>query len=109
MAQVDIRAMIVVFLYAVISNLVLISFATIDNSLACPDIKQETVVQNYASENYTDDASLIKITSDTSKFTVLYNLVLGRCRGLEWWVYWITQVPTILGVLFVIRSFVGFT
>lgn len=99
----DIKAMVVVFLYAVLSNFAIGSLALSDSSLACSNLRTQNFVYDYTTGNYTSDP----VSQDAG--INFFQVMLGMCQGLPWWLYWITQIPTILGVLYIIRAFIGFT
>lgn len=100
----DLKAMILVVIYAVLSNMILISVSDSFDGISCPDFSLNEYTTSYnTSLNYTSDS----LTQDNG--ASFFKLLLNRCNGLPYWVFWLTQVPTILGILYVLRAFIGFT
>lgn len=99
----DIKAMVIVVLYAVATNIILISIGNSLGSVSCKDFSQENYTYSYTNGNYTNDED-----TKTSGINIL-KLMLGRCNGIPWWAYWLTQIPTIIGVFYIVRAFIGFT
>jgi hypothetical protein len=97
------KAIIVIFIYAVVSNYLMLSIANSGLGVDCRNL-DTSLNTTY---NVTD---LTANTTDTkSSATDLINVALGRCSGFPAWMYWVFQVPTILGLLYVIRGFIGLT
>lgn len=97
----DMNAMIIIVVYAVLSNIFLFSLALSSDSLSCPNSKIEYEYNSTA--NYTSD------TYTKATGTDILSLLLGRCEGFPYWVIWLAEIPTVLGILYLIRAFVGFT
>ena len=98
----DIKAMVIIFIYAILSNMILINIAKTTDSVVCENIQE--INYNYTYEgNYTQD-------EPTKESGVnLIKLALNRCVGIPFWIFWLTQMPTIIGILYLIRGFIGFT
>lgn len=100
----DLKALIIVVLYAVISNLILVSMADSSNDIVCYNFERQEYDTSFnTSENYTADS-----TTGDSGANIL-KLMLNRCSGFPYWIFLVTQIPTILGVLYLLRAFIGFT
>lgn len=96
----DLKAIIVVIMYAVASNLF---FILLSHHAGICDNLPDTVYFDENIENITDD-----IETKTSAITFI-NILLNRCDDFPSWIYWLFQVPTIIGLLYVIRGFLGLT
>ena len=106
MANTDITAVIIVVGYAIISNLILFEFAKLGIGINCPELENQlsnvTDTFNYTAEDYPN-------LRKGSPIVTIYQIAVGRCSGIEWWLYAISQVPVIIGILFIARKFIGFT
>jgi len=99
----SIRELTIFLVYAIGINII---FASLSNLgvLECSNVS-ESFLQNdtYAVQNITDD-----VDTKTSANNFI-SLILNRCDGFPAWIYWMFQVPLIIGLLYIIRGFIGVT
>ena len=94
----NIKSIIIVVMYAVLSTLFLTELGKVGNICPDPPIKI--------------DSGTIDIGTDADIKTtaqVFLDILFNRCEGLPSWIYWIIEVPTILGLLYIARGFIGLT
>ncbi len=88
----------ILVIYAVIINFFLISLGSISG--VCPNLDDTTFE---GVENVTDD------TDTKEQASAFLNIIMNQCDGLPLLLYLVFQVPLIIGILSVIRSFIGLT
>jgi hypothetical protein len=99
----EIKSVIIVIAYAIISNLVMFSYANMGIGITC--YREENEFDINTTINYTDgsDTNLIEVRSN------IFNVALDRCNGFPAWLFWVLEVPVIIGIIYIIRGFVGLT
>lgn len=98
----NIKHMIILLVYAIGINLVLISFANMGIGINCSNIEDMDYNQTY---NLTEDNNTDIKQSSAS----IVDLALGRCEGIPYWLFMIFELPIIVGLLYIIRGFIGAT
>ena len=97
----NIREIVVLLIYALSINLVLLGLANLGTGLNCGELE----TSYSTSYNLTDEDNLdLKYSSAN-----IIDLALGRCEGLPVWLFWVFELPIIVGLLYIIRGFVGLT
>lgn len=98
----DIRIVIFTIAYAIISNIFLVEYANMGIGIECQNVNAVSFNDTF---NYTDesDSNLANVRANA------FDLALGRCEGLPWWIYWIFEIPFIIGIAYIIRGFIGAT
>ena len=98
----NINQIIVLLVYSFGINLVLVSFANMGIGIECNSLDNYQFNQTY---NLTEENnSEIKQSSAS-----IIDLALGRCNGIPYWLFLIFELPIIVGLLYIIRGFVGAT
>ena len=98
----DIKQIVILIFYLVATNLFFVLLGNVSGF--CDNLPDEFDVdfdENIG--NVTDDS---EVKMEANNFL---NIILNRCEGFPGWIYWLFQVPGIIGVLYVIRGFVGLT
>lgn len=94
----SLKGMIVLVAYAIGINLVLISFANLNIGISCPEL-----VESY---NATGSLNATELSSSSAS---IIDIALNRCSGVPSWLFWVLELPVILGLLYIIRAFIGAT
>jgi len=98
----NINQIIILLVYSIGINLVLVSFANMGIGIECNSLDNYQFNQTY---NLTEENnSEIKQSSAS-----IIDLALGRCNGIPYWLFLIFELPIIVGLLYIIRGFVGAT
>lgn len=97
----SIKAIIVVIGYAIISNFVIVQIANLNIGVNCPQVVAEYSASDL---NYTsDDGGAVTFRAN------VIDVATNRCSGLPGWVYWAFEVPVLIGLLYIVRGFIGAT
>jgi len=94
----NLKGMIVLVAYAIGINLVLVSFANLNIGISCPEL-----IESY---NFTSSTNSTELTSNSAS---ILDIALNRCSGVPSWIFWVLELPVILGLLYIIRAFIGAT
>jgi len=97
----EIKSLVVIISYAIISNLILLSIANLNVGLSCPDLIINPTISGL---NYTSDVG----TATEFRANVI-DIATNRCSGIPAWLYWAFEVPVLIGLLYVVRGFIGAT
>ena len=92
------KGMIVLVSYSIFINLILVSFANMNVGISCPEL-----VADYNKTGTVNETELV------SNSASIIDIALSRCSGIPKWLFWIAEIPIILGLLYIIRSFIGAT
>jgi hypothetical protein len=92
--------------YAIGINLLLVSFASLNIGISCGELgtKYNTTI----SVNESDTTGIVSSTG-VKGIGLITSWALGRCEGLPSWIVWVFEIPVLVGLLFIIRSFIGAT
>lgn len=99
-----IKEIIIVLVYALGMNMLLLSFANMGIGIDCSNLQEEYTHYNQT-YNLTDSENQELKTSSAS----IIDLALGRCEGMPYWLFIILELPIIVGLLYIIRGFIGAT
>jgi hypothetical protein len=98
----------VIFLiaYAIGINLLLISFANLSIGISCGNL--QTKYNSTFAVNESDTTGIVS-SSGVTGIRLITSWALGRCSGLPSWIVWLFEIPVVIGLLYVVRSFIGAT
>ncbi len=65
-----------------------------------------TLTEEYSTEYNVTDPNNTEIKESSAS---IIDLALGRCEGLPFWLFVIFELPIIVGLLYIIRGFIGVT
>jgi hypothetical protein len=94
----ELKGLIVLVAYAIGINLLLVSFANLNVGVSCPNLSKFV--------NATATVNQSEITYNSAS---IIDIALNRCSGLPSWIFWVMEVPVILGLLYIVRAFIGAT
>lgn len=97
-----VKEIIILLMYAIGINLVLLGFANLGSGNICANLYQPTYNKTYNSSD-TSNAELGRNSAS------IIDLALGRCDGLPQFIVLIFELPIIVGLLYLIRGFIGAT
>lgn len=100
---VDVNQIIMWVVIAIGSNLLLWAWAIESGTLTCPnmDTTYETEELAYDVGNQTH--------SDELGYKDIFDIALGRCDGMPFWVVLLFEIPLIVGGFYILRAFIGAT
>jgi hypothetical protein len=98
----EIKSLLLFTMLAIGLNIVFVEFALI-GAIECPNLVDELYPSgNETLDNATDEGSV------SSRATTYFNLMLNRCSGMPWYVFWIIQIPIVLVILYIILEYIPF-
>lgn len=98
----QIKEIIILLMYAIGINLVLVQFANMGTGIVCNPLYDSSYNSTY---NLTDTGNTQIKQSSAS----IVDLALGRCDGLPAILVWVFELPIIVGLLYIVRGFIGAT
>ena len=98
----EIKPLLVFTMLAIGLNIVLVEFA-ITGVIDCPNLVEEFYPDgNFTMENLTDGQA-VNVRAST-----YVNLLLNRCSGMPWFIFWIVQIPIIMVLLYIALEYIPF-
>jgi hypothetical protein len=94
----ELKGLMVLVAYAIGINLLLVSFANLNVGVSCPSLSKFA--------NTTATTNQTELTYNSAS---IIDIALNRCSGVPSWIFWIFEVPVILGLLYIIRAYIGAT
>ena len=104
----NINQIIVLLVYSFGINLVLVSFANMGIGIECNSLDNYQFNQTYNQTELEQGINSNPITLINS-VRIMVDLALGRCDGIPYWLFLVLELPIIVGLLYVLRGFVGAT
>lgn len=96
------KEMIVILIYSIGVNLALFALANSGIPFNCDNPMMSVY-------NTTYNSSALTYEQFGRSHTTIIDLAFPKCNGLPTWIIYIAELPVIIGLLYIIRQFIGAT
>lgn len=104
-----VKEIIIVTIYTIGINLILSSLSTSVGGVSCPNVYD--LSNQDVSLNETELQSGISSNPVTmiSSVVTIFNLITNQCTGIPYILVLICELPILIGILYIVRGFIGAT
>lgn len=97
-----VKEILILLIYSIGINLVLLGFANLGSGTLCSNLYGSTYNTTYN----ISDTNNVQLGKNSAS---IIDLALGRCSGIPQFLVLLFELPIIVGLLYLIRGFIGAT
>lgn len=92
-----------ILFYGIVVNLIFINLSTIGIDMGCHYYERDLGLNTTINYTDTSDSSLREFRGN------IFDVAFNRCDNIPAWIFWIFEVPFLIGLAYIVRAFVGAT